>query len=101
MSSGFVTEAEVQEARRIRQEEWEKVRKPDQPIGKDMSGPCRQVMCVNNFLFTEAPEVPYDGRSLYERLKEQKDKKDSDYEETHKLSEFYWNFKELFIRTFF
>lgn len=39
--------------------------------------------------------MPYDGRSLYERLKEQKDKKDSDYEETHKLSEFYWGLKEL------
>lgn len=34
MSSGFVTEAEVNEARRVRQEEWEKVRKPDQPEGR-------------------------------------------------------------------
>lgn len=32
--------------------------------------------------------MPYDGRSLYERLKEQKDKKDTDFEETHKLSEY-------------
>lgn len=31
--------------------------------------------------------MPYDGRSLFERLKEQKDKKEADYEETHKLSE--------------
>lgn len=30
--------------------------------------------------------MPYDGRSLFERLKEQKDKKEADYEETHKLS---------------
>lgn len=37
---------------------------------------------------TELPEEPYDSRSLYERLKEQKDKKDLDYEEAHKLSEF-------------
>lgn len=33
MSSGFVTEAELEEARRVRQEEWERVRKPDQPVG--------------------------------------------------------------------
>lgn len=32
------------------------------------------------------PEEPYDSRSLYERLKEQKDKKDFEYEEAHKLS---------------
>lgn len=33
MSSKFITEAEIQEKRRIRQEEWEKVRKPDEPLG--------------------------------------------------------------------
>lgn len=31
------------------------------------------------------PEEPYDGRSLFERLKEQKDKKDLEFEEAHKL----------------
>ncbi|XP_069678696.1 PSME3-interacting protein isoform X2 [Periplaneta americana] len=31
MSSGFISEAELAEQRRIRQEEWEKVRKPGQP----------------------------------------------------------------------
>ncbi|XP_031640762.1 PSME3-interacting protein [Contarinia nasturtii] len=65
MSSGFVTESEVAEARKKRQEEWEKVRQPDEPM--------------------ERPEEPYDGRSLYERLKEQRDKKDLEFEETHKL----------------
>ncbi|XP_035903561.1 PSME3-interacting protein [Anopheles stephensi] len=65
MASGFVTETELAEARRIRQEEWEKVRTADQPI--------------------EAPEEEYDGRSLYERLQEQKQKKDSEFEEAHKL----------------
>ncbi|XP_050080855.1 PSME3-interacting protein [Anopheles maculipalpis] len=65
MASGFVTETELAEARRIRQEEWEKVRTEDQPI--------------------EAPEEEYDGRSLYERLQEQKQKKDSEFEEAHKL----------------
>jgi hypothetical protein len=33
----------------------------------------------------EAPEEPYDGRSLYDRLKEQKDKKDADFEEAKKF----------------
>ncbi|XP_053963733.1 PSME3-interacting protein [Anastrepha ludens] len=65
MSSGFVTEADAVEARKRRQEEWEKVRTPDQPL--------------------ERPEEPYDGRSLFERLKEQKMKKDMEFEEAHKL----------------
>lgn len=33
MSSGFISEAEIEERRRIRQQEWEKVRQPDQPEG--------------------------------------------------------------------
>ena len=31
MSSGFVTEAEVEERRKVRQEEGERVRKPNDP----------------------------------------------------------------------
>lgn len=34
MSSGFVTESEAAESRKRRQEEWEKVRTPDQPLGE-------------------------------------------------------------------
>lgn len=33
-----MTEAELVEARRVRQEEWEKVRKPDQPEGRLQHG---------------------------------------------------------------
>lgn len=33
MSSGFISESELAEQRRIRQEEWEKVRKAGQPEG--------------------------------------------------------------------
>lgn len=33
MSSGFISETEIAEKRKARQEEWEKVRKPDQPLG--------------------------------------------------------------------
>ncbi|EDW60358.1 PSME3-interacting protein [Drosophila virilis] len=65
MSSGFVTESEAAEARQRRQEEWERVRQPEDPM--------------------ERPEEPYDGRSLYDRLKEQKTKKDMEFEEAHKL----------------
>ncbi|XP_058460252.1 PSME3-interacting protein [Malaya genurostris] len=65
MSSGFITETELAEARQKRQEEWEKVRTADQPL--------------------EAPEEEYDGRSLYDRLQEQKQKKDLEFEEAHKL----------------
>ncbi|XP_013194383.2 PSME3-interacting protein [Amyelois transitella] len=65
MSSGFITETEILEARRRRQEEWEKVRTDDQP--------------------KEAPEEPYDTRPLYQRLEEQRMKKDAEYEEAHKL----------------
>jgi len=65
MSSGFVTEAELDAKRKARQEEWEKVRKPDEP--------------------KEAPDEEYDGRSLFERLEEQRQKKQFDWEEEHKF----------------
>ncbi|XP_076659375.1 PSME3-interacting protein isoform X2 [Halictus rubicundus] len=65
MSSGFISEAEIAEQRRTRQQEWERVRTADQPL--------------------EVPEEPCDPRSLYERLQEQKNKRDAEYEEAHKL----------------
>jgi len=61
----FVSEAELEDRRQKRQEEWEKVRKPEDPV--------------------EAPEEEYDPRSLFERLQEQKDKKQAEFEETHRL----------------
>lgn len=61
----FVTESELEEKRKIRQEEWEKVRKPEDP--------------------EECPEEVYDPRSLYEKLQEQKDKKQQEYEEKFKF----------------
>ncbi|XP_018322008.1 protein FAM192A isoform X2 [Agrilus planipennis] len=67
MSSGFITETEIEAAKKKRQEDWERVRKADDPL--------------------EAPEPTYDSRSLYERLQEQKQKRDLEYEEAHKLSE--------------
>ncbi|XP_038610732.1 PSME3-interacting protein [Tachyglossus aculeatus] len=61
----FVSETELDERRKRRQEEWEKVRKPEDP--------------------EECPEEEYDPRSLYERLQEQKDKKQQEYEEQFKF----------------
>ncbi|XP_061449748.1 PSME3-interacting protein isoform X1 [Rhineura floridana] len=61
----FVSEAEIEERRKQRQEEWEKVRKPEDP--------------------EECPEEVYDPRSLYERLQEQKDKKQQEFEEQFKF----------------
>uniref|UniRef100_A0A8C5QCT3 Proteasome activator subunit 3 interacting protein 1 n=1 Tax=Leptobrachium leishanense TaxID=445787 RepID=A0A8C5QCT3_9ANUR len=61
----FVTEAEVEEKKKKRQEEWEKVRKPEDP--------------------EDCPEEVYDPRSLYEKLQEQKDKKQQEYEEQFKF----------------
>uniref|UniRef100_A0A2K6GQK3 FAM192A/Fyv6 N-terminal domain-containing protein n=1 Tax=Propithecus coquereli TaxID=379532 RepID=A0A2K6GQK3_PROCO len=61
----FVSEAELDERRKRRQEEWEKVRKPEDP--------------------QECPEEAYDPRSLYERLQEQKDRKQQEYEEQFKF----------------
>ncbi|CAG9820354.1 unnamed protein product [Phaedon cochleariae] len=65
MSSGFITESEAAEIRKTRQEEWEKVRKPSDPLVR--------------------PEEQYDNRSLFEKLQDQKQKRDLEYEEAHKL----------------
>lgn len=35
MSSGFVTSSELDEERKRRQDEWEKARKPEDPISRD------------------------------------------------------------------
>ncbi|KAJ8003170.1 hypothetical protein DPEC_G00166610 [Dallia pectoralis] len=65
LSRKFVSETEIEEKRKLRQEEWEKVRKPEDP--------------------EEVPEEEYDGRTLFDRLQEQKDKKQEEYEEQFKF----------------
>ena len=65
MSSGFVTETELEEKKKVRQEEWERVRKPEDPV--------------------VAPEEPVDCRSLFEKLEEQRQKKQDDWDEEHKF----------------
>lgn len=65
MSSGFVSENSLEEARQKRQDEWEKVRKAEDP--KDV------------------PEEPYDHRSLFERLEENKRVKDAEHAQLHDI----------------
>jgi len=65
MSSGFVSEGALEEARKKRQEEWEKVRQPDQP--------------------KEAPEEEYDHRSLFERLEENRKTKQAEWDAEHDI----------------
>lgn len=42
---------------------------------------------MNNKMFSECPEEVVDNRSLFERLQEQKNKKDEEYQEQFALSE--------------
>ncbi|XP_052819017.1 PSME3-interacting protein-like [Mya arenaria] len=57
----FESQTEVDEKKRLRQEEWEKVRKPDDP----------EVF----------PEEPVDNRCLYDKLEEQRLKKQEEFDE--------------------
>lgn len=61
----FVSEDDIEAAKKKRQEEWEKVRRPDQP--------------------EEAPEEEYDPRSLFERLEANRLKKQEEFDEAHRL----------------
>jgi len=61
----FVSETELDEIRDRRQKEWEKVRKEDDPL--------------------ECPEPVNDNKTLYERLQEQKQKKQDEWDEQHQL----------------
>ena len=65
MSSGFVTAKEIELKKKARQEEWEKIRKPEDP--------------------ETAPEEPHDSRSLFERLEEHRVRKQEEWDESHKL----------------
>ncbi|XP_014670735.1 PREDICTED: protein FAM192A-like [Priapulus caudatus] len=61
----FVSESVIEENRRKRQEEWDKVRTEDQPL--------------------ECPEEEHDTRTLFERLQQQKDKKEEEFAEQHRM----------------
>lgn len=61
----FVSQNEIDKERQARQEEWDKVRKPDDP--------------------EEAPEEKHDPRSLFEQLQANKGQADEEFEERMRL----------------
>ncbi|WKX91703.1 hypothetical protein Q1695_010045 [Nippostrongylus brasiliensis] len=65
MSSGFVSTNELDEERKRRQEEWEKVRKPEDPV--------------------EAPEPEVCNKSLYEQLRDNREAKQAEIDEAKKF----------------
>ena len=90
----FVSEKELEEVKRKRQEEWEKARKPNDPVGEciinmymyTVNKPSLYNTWLVFFCFQERPEEVYDPRPLYERLKEQRDRKQEEWEEQFKFS---------------
>lgn len=90
----FESESTIEERRKQRQEEWEKVRTADQPECESNNdamairlifNSSNQKKLIFQLLLLVAPEEPYDGRSLYDRLKEQRDAKDLEFEEARKF----------------
>jgi hypothetical protein len=79
----FVTETELAEIKQKRQEEWEKTRRPDQPLGK-LQAPTLSVACRHWFAVLERPEEAYETRSLFEQLQANKAKKDEEFEDAHR-----------------
>ncbi|CAI8000407.1 PSME3-interacting protein [Geodia barretti] len=61
----FISEKEVDEIKAKKQKEWEQVRRSDQPL--------------------ERPEEAIDNRTLYEKLKAQKNQKQEEFEEQFKF----------------
>ncbi|CAB3408137.1 unnamed protein product [Caenorhabditis bovis] len=65
MSSGFVSSKEIEEERKIRQDEWEKVRKPDDSL--------------------VAPEPEICNQTLFEQLRNNREAKQAELEEAKKF----------------
>ena len=84
----FVNEGKLDEERKRRQAEWERVRKPEDPIGVDLI--YYDLSFEQHhwwlYLIIEAPAEVFDGRSLYDRLKEQHEIKKKEFEGTFALS---------------
>jgi len=66
ISKRFVSEAELEDIKRKREEEWELAKQQGRKIEKE-------------------EDIIHDGRTLYERLKEQKDRKQEEFEEQLKF----------------
>lgn len=90
MSSGFVSEQQLSEERERRQEEWRKVRKADDPLGIVLDYvPISNLFKIRSY-YLEVPDEQVCNKSLYEQLKEQKDKKQLELDEAKKFSEFFY-----------
>ncbi|XP_003371495.1 hypothetical protein Tsp_11582 [Trichinella spiralis] len=78
----FVTEDQLSEERKLRQQEWERVRRSDQPKGEIVFV---EFTIVYNLIQLEAPEPEIDCRPLYVRLQEQREKSQMEFEESVRL----------------
>ncbi|OUC46221.1 hypothetical protein D917_07898 [Trichinella nativa] len=78
----FVTEDQLSEERKLRQQEWERVRRSDQPKGEIVFV---EFTIVYNLIQIEAPEPEIDCRPLYVRLQEQREKSQMEFEESVRL----------------
>lgn len=94
----FISEDQIEQKKRIKQEQWEQTRRPDQPLGNLFifvsgidfghvfwSSHFKSPSPFHIFQPKECPEEEYDPRTLYERLKEQRDKKQEEFEESKKF----------------
>ena len=82
MSHRFISEAQVEEQKQKRLEAWNSLHaKHADRMNYGYHGWC--MMCVD--VPEEMPEEKYDPRTLYERLKEQRDLKEAEFLESIKL----------------
>ncbi|KAJ1370382.1 hypothetical protein KIN20_032094 [Parelaphostrongylus tenuis] len=79
MSSGFVSTSELEEMRKRRQEEWERVRKPDDPLSSFFS------RIPSNSASRRHPEPEVCNKSLYEQLRDNKEAKQAELDEARRF----------------
>ena len=70
----------MEEKKKQRQDEWERVRKPEDPVDVGFADLYWNIIVRFNI---QAPEAPIDNRSLFEKLQEQKDLKEMQWQEEH------------------
>ena len=74
----------MEEKKKQRQDEWERVRKPEDPVEVSNKHLPSHFSQTKNVKFKiQAPEAPIDNRSLFEKLQEQKDLKEMQWQEEH------------------
>ena len=81
----FLTEEQIEVERQRRQADWERVRTAQDPLGTHILLRCP---CLWSFSLAEAPQEPYDSRSLYDKLKSQNDAKKKEFEDMWAASKY-------------